>query len=96
MGKGKGGKSKGNVSAGIHSNVSKSTRREMRQEYLASGQRMINQLKALQDGKDIVVTIENPNKEETNKRFIRKKISGKEYTDYIKKNSFRIKGEATE
>lgn len=96
MGKSKGGKSKGNVSAGIHSNVSKSTRRAMRQEYLASGDRITNQLKALQAGKDIVVTMENPNKEETNRQFIRKRISGKEYTDYMKKHSFRIKGEATE
>lgn len=71
MGKKKGGKSKGNVSQGIHSNVAQSTRRAMRKEYLASGMRLINQRKAFDEGKNVVVTIENPNKNETNKRFIR-------------------------
>ena len=33
--------------------------------------RMMNQLKAFQKGKNVVLTIENPNKNETNKRFIR-------------------------
>lgn len=71
MAKKKGGKSKGFISAGIHSNVSRSTRREMRSEYLSSGERVRNQLKAHKAGKRVMVTIENPNKEETNKPFIR-------------------------
>ena len=71
MAKGKGGKSKGNVSAGIYSNVSKATRRAMRAEYLSSPQRVINQRRAFDAGKNVMVTIENPNREETNKRFIR-------------------------
>ena len=71
MGKKKGGKSKGFVSQGIHSNVAQSTRRAMRKEYLASGMRLINQRKAFDAGKNVVVTIENPNKNETNKPFIR-------------------------
>lgn len=71
MAKKKGGKSKGNVSAGIHSNVSSATRRAMRKDYLASGERIINQLAAYRKGKNVMVTIENPNKNETNKRFIR-------------------------
>jgi len=40
-----------------------------------SGERIINQLKAFKLGKKTMVTIENPNKEETNKRFIR--VDGK-------------------
>lgn len=96
MGKSKGGNSSGNVSAGVHSNVSKSLRRAMRQDYLASGDRIINQLNALRAGKDIVVTMENPNKEDTSRRFIRRRISAKEYNDYIKKNSYRMKGGAPE
>jgi len=67
----KSGKSKGNVSAGIHSNVSKSVRRAMRADYLASGDRIINQRKAFDAGKNVMVTIPNPNPNETNKRFIR-------------------------
>ena len=67
----KGGKSKGKVSAGIHSNVAPALRRARRKEYLASGDRIINQLAAYRKGKNVMVTIENPNKNETNKRFIR-------------------------
>jgi hypothetical protein len=67
----KGGTSKGNVSAGIHSNVSKSVLRAMRADYLASGDRVINQRAAFDAGKNVMVTIPNPNPNETNKRFIR-------------------------
>lgn len=96
MGKSKAGKSKGNVSAGIHSNVARSTLTAMRRDYMNSIDRPLNQQKALRAGKDIVVTIENPNKEQTNKKFIRQRISGKQYLDNIKRNAFRIKGEASE
>jgi len=67
----KGGKSKGNVSAGVHSTVSRSTRRAMRRDYMASGERLINQRAAFDAGKNVMVTIPNPNENETNKRFIR-------------------------
>ena len=67
----KGGKSKGFISAGIHSNVARSTRRAMRRDYMASGERLMNQLKAFRKGKRVMVTIPNPNPNETNKRFIR-------------------------
>lgn len=67
----KGGKSKGAVSAGVHSNVSRKITNALRREYMASGERIMNQLRAWKRGKNVVVTIENPNKNETNKRFIR-------------------------
>jgi hypothetical protein len=70
MGK-KGGKSKGFISQGLHSNVSKKTRNAVRKEYLASGERLINQRHAFDAGKNVMVTIPNPNTNETNKRFIR-------------------------
>ena len=70
MGK-KGGKSSGNISAGVHSNVNRAVLREMRKDYMASGERMLNQRDAWAKGKNVVLTIENPNKHETNKRFIR-------------------------
>ena len=91
MAKGKGGKSKGNVSQGVHSNVSKTIRREMRRDYLNSPMSAINQQKALRQGKDDVVTIENPNKAETNKPFIRQRISGKSYLDYMKNKTYVMK-----
>ena len=71
MGNKKGGKSSGFISQGIHSNVSKGVRRAMRKEYLESGTRVINQRAAWAKGKNVVLTIENPNKNETNKRFIK-------------------------
>jgi hypothetical protein len=71
MAKKKGGKSKGNVSAGIHSNVSSAIRSQLRADYLASPQRVINQRRAFDEGKRVMVTIENPNREETNRPFIR-------------------------
>ena len=71
MAKGKGGKSKGEVSAGVHSNVARSTKKATRREYMSSPQRIINQRRAFDSGKNVVVTIPNPNPNETNKRFIR-------------------------
>jgi len=70
MGK-KGGKSKGFISQGIHSNVNRSVLKAMRQDYMASGERMSNQRAAWTKGKNVVLTIANPNPNETNKRFIR-------------------------
>lgn len=70
MGK-KGGKSKGFISQGLHSNVSKRTRNAVRKEYMASGDRLLNQRAAFDAGKNVMVTIPNPNPHETNKRFIR-------------------------
>ena len=83
----KGGKSKGFISKGIHSNVSRKITNAMRSEYLQSGDRILNQMKALRQGKDIVLTVANPNKEQTNKKFIKVRVSGKEYVQRLKDNS---------
>ena len=40
---------------------------------------MLRKVNALIKGKDVVYTIENPNKNETNKRFIKVRVSGKEF-----------------
>ena len=93
MGK-KGGKSSGFVSQGLHKNVKQSTKRAVRRAYLDSPQRTLNQIKALQQGKDIVMTIANPNKEETNKRFIKVRVSGRDYLAR-QKHGYQMKGEAT-
>jgi hypothetical protein len=59
------------ISKGIHSNVSNSTMRLVREDYLASGDRLINQRAAFDAGKNVMVTIPNPNVSETNKPFLR-------------------------
>lgn len=83
----KGGKSKGFISKGIHSNVDRKITNAMRSEYLQSGERVLNQMAALRKGKDVVMTIANPNKEQTNKKFIKVRISGKEFIQRLKDNS---------
>ena len=62
---------KSQTSKGIHSTVNVSILKQLRQEYLASPDRILNQLKAHRAGKKVMVTIANPNKNQTNKRFIR-------------------------
>lgn len=88
----KGGKSKGFISQGKHSNVDRKVTNAMRRDYLASGDRILNQLAALNKGKDVVMTVPNPNKEQTNKPFIKVRISGKEYLEKKKENAYRMKG----
>jgi hypothetical protein len=92
----KGGKSKGFISQGKHSNVDRKIVNAMRSDYLQSGDRIMNQLRALQKGKDVVMTIANPNKEQTNRKFIKVKVSGKEYVARLKdwnKSAKRADGE---
>jgi hypothetical protein len=91
MGKSKAGKSKGNVSKGIHRTVSRKITNAMRRDYMASGDRILNQMAALMKGKDVVITIENPNKSETNRRFIRVKMNGKEFLNRMKNHSYMMK-----
>ena len=67
----KGGKSKGAVSAGIHSSVNRSILNSIRRDYLASGERLMNQLKAFRQRKNVMLTIENPDTNDRGKRFIR-------------------------
>ena len=59
------------VSKGERDSVARSTVKAMRREYMQSGARLDNQLAAFLKGKNVVLTIPNPNKNETNKKFIR-------------------------
>jgi len=68
MGKKK--KSDGYTSKGLHSNVSKDTLKAMRKER-SHLDTMINKYNAFKKGKNVMLTIPNPNKNETNKRYIR-------------------------
>jgi hypothetical protein len=83
----KGGKSKGLISKGIHSTVDRKITNALRSEYLQSSDRILNQMKALRQGKDVVVTMANPNKEQTNKKFIKVRLSGREFVARLKDNS---------
>ena len=55
-----------------------------------SGQRVLNQMRALEQGKDVVFTIENQNKNETNRKFIKQRVSGREWVK--RHQSFRLAG----
>tara|TARA_B100000282_G_C31372158_1_gene327242 strand:- start:78 stop:350 length:273 start_codon:yes stop_codon:yes gene_type:complete len=58
------------VSKGERSNVNKKVCNAMRSD-ISMLQRTINQREAWMRGKNVMVTIPNPNDKETNKRFIR-------------------------
>lgn len=87
MAKGKKSSGKTYVSQGKHSNVSQATKRLTRRAYLDSGQRPLNQQAALNKGKDIVLTVPNPNKEETNRLFIKVRVSGRDYLNSLKRSN---------
>lgn len=66
-------------------NVSKGERRSSigyGGQGMTNADKMIRKLDALAKGKNVKITMENPNKEETNRQFITYKISGKDYVKY--------------
>jgi len=67
------------TSKGERPNLSRKTKNAMRRDYLENGQleRLNNQIKAWKKMKNVMLTVPNPNKHETNKRFIR--VSAREY-----------------
>lgn len=73
MAKGKKSSGKHYTSKGEHNNVSRRLKKACRKDYIENRlvERAINQRNAFLKGKRVMLTIENPNKNETNKRFIR-------------------------
>ena len=59
------------TSKGQRPNVNKKIRNDVRRDYMGSLDRSINQMAAYAKGKRVMLTVPNPNKNETNKRFIR-------------------------
>jgi|TARA_B110000483_G_C18173538_1_gene534147 hypothetical protein len=59
------------TSKGERRSLARDVVKAARRDYMKSGMRGINQLAAFMRGKNVVLTIENPNKNETNKRMIR-------------------------
>jgi hypothetical protein len=74
MAKGKQSSGKTYTSQGKHRNVSKSTLRGMR-AMKSSADKLLDKQKAWLEGKNPWITIENPNKEDTSRRFIRVRMS---------------------
>ena len=74
MGKGKGSSGKTYSSKGERSNVSSKVLSVMRKEKY-EGDKMLDRQRAWAKGQNPWMTIENPNKNETNKRFIRIKMN---------------------
>ena len=72
MARKKGGKSKGFVSQGQRPNVSKWARNAARREYVSDDLAVVlNKQAAFAAGKNVMLTVPNPNTNETNKPFIR-------------------------
>ena len=87
MARKKGGKSKGLVSKGERPNVAKDTRKLMRGKVTAL-QTALNKQEAFNQGKNVMLTIPNPNKKERNKPFIRvnaKEVWGNPNKAYVMK-----------
>ncbi len=60
------------TSKGERNNVRRDVTKDIRREYMKNKfSRPCNQLAAFKRGKNVMVTIPNPNTNETNKRFIR-------------------------
>lgn len=70
MARGKGTSGTKKVSAGVHSNVSSKTLNGIRSD-VPPVEKFLNKFKAYLNGKNPWFTIENPNKEEKDKLFIR-------------------------
>jgi len=85
----KAGSQKGYQSKGERRNVARSTLKLMKP---TKSEKFRNKFEAYLNGKDPWFTIENPNKEQTNKRYIRVKAS--EYLGELKdRRSYVIKGQ---
>ena len=59
------------VSKGERRCVNRSVTKATRRDYMKSAERMSNQLSAFLKGKRVMLTVPNPNTNETNNRFIR-------------------------
>jgi hypothetical protein len=65
------GKSTGYKSKGERPNVAKDIRKTMRREYSNSSEQLLNKFTAFTKGKRVMITIPNPNKNDTKHRFMR-------------------------
>lgn len=75
---------KGKKSSGTSSTSKGERRSSISTRNTDPAQRMLNKIAALRKGKNAVFTIENPNKNETNKRFIKVRVNGKAWYERYK------------
>jgi hypothetical protein len=81
------------TSKGERNNVSKDVSKALRRDYLHNDlARLNNQIDAFKRGKNVMVTIPNPNTNETNKRFLR--VSAKDVWKF--NNKFIMKHNTSE
>ena len=81
------------TSKGERNNVNKDVIKSLRRDYMNNDlARMKNQIAAFKRGKNVMVTIPNPNTNETNKRFIR--VSAKNI--WKSNNKFMMKQNTSE
>ena len=59
------------TSKGERRSVSKQITKSIRKDFVESGQQIVHQADAFRRGKNVMLTIPNPNKNQTDKRFIR-------------------------
>lgn len=50
---------------------------------VTQAEKMLRKIHALHQGKDVTITLENSDKSQTNKQFIKHKVSGREYVRYM-------------
>lgn len=74
MAKGKSGSGKTYTSQGVHRSLSRATRSAMRADKTPA-QRLIDKQNAWLKGANPWITIANPNREQTNRRFIRVRMN---------------------
>ena len=89
MAKGKRSSGKNYVSKGERDSVAKSTRKIVRRDYLANGPRLVNQIAAWRAGKNVMLTVPNPNKKNTKERMIR--ISAIDYWGYPRQPMLKMR-----
>jgi hypothetical protein len=91
MANGKKSSGKHYTSKGENSNISRWLKNACRRDYLENCkiERTNNQMKAFLKGKRVMLTIENPNKNETNKKFIR--VPAREFWKSNSSSSFNMK-----
>ena len=76
---------KGKKSSGKHY-TSKAERRSSistRGVGVTEADKMLRKINALKKGQDVTITLENPDKTQTNRQFIKHKVRGKAYLKYI-------------
>ena len=59
------------TSKGERRSVSKQITKSIRKDFIESGQKIVHQAEAFRKGKKVMLTIPNPNKDNTHQRFIR-------------------------